>query len=124
MTDRPRLIILGEVAAPQQLTFEDLAALPAEFQVSDVSRIDPKRSGDAVRLSGLLQLAGVRSTAQYLGLHSDADDFHASIPLAPILEKAILIYRLDGRPLGAKQGGPFRFYIPDFAACHTHEIDE
>jgi hypothetical protein len=35
-----------------------------------------------------------------------------------------LIYQLDGQPLSVENGGPFRFSIPDFAACHTHEIDE
>ena len=35
-----------------------------------------------------------------------------------------MIYRLDGQPLPAKAGGPVRFFIPDFAACHTAEIDE
>jgi DMSO/TMAO reductase YedYZ molybdopterin-dependent catalytic subunit len=44
--------------------------------------------------------------------------------LAPVLDRAFLIYRLNGQPLSEKNGGPFRFYIPDFAACHTHEIDE
>jgi DMSO/TMAO reductase YedYZ molybdopterin-dependent catalytic subunit len=124
MSDRPVLRITGEVSTPQELTFEDLAAVPSEYQVRDVSRIDPKRSGDAVTLDGLLRRAGVLPTARYLGLHSRADDFHASIPLGPVRERAILIYCRDGGPLTPQQGGPFRFFIPDFAACHTHEIDE
>jgi DMSO/TMAO reductase YedYZ molybdopterin-dependent catalytic subunit len=124
MTAKAVLRIDGEVTTARELTFDDLAALPAEFQLSDVSRIDPKRQGDAVRLSGLLQLVGALPTSKYLGLHSRSDDFHASIPLAPVRDRAILIYRLDGKPLTAQSGGPFRFFIPDFAACHTHEIDE
>ena len=39
-------------------------------------------------------------------------------------ERAIVIYRLEGQPLPSSAGGPLRFYIPDFAACHTSEIDE
>src|SRR5262245_46014739 len=70
MTGLPRLSITGEVAAPKKLTFDDMAAIPAEFQISDVSRIDPKRAGDAVRLAGLLKLAGAKPAARYLGLHS------------------------------------------------------
>ena len=77
-----------------------------------------------VRLVGLLEMAGSRPTATYLGLHSSTDDFHASIPLAPVVERAMLIYRLDDQPLTADSGGPVRFYISDFAACHTDEIDE
>jgi DMSO/TMAO reductase YedYZ molybdopterin-dependent catalytic subunit len=124
MADEPVLTIAGELTTPRELRFEDLAALPDEYQVLDVSRIDPSRQGDAVTLQGLLQLVGAKPSAKYLGLHSASDDFHASIPLAPVRERAFVIYRLNGQPLTAKNGGPFRFYIPDYAACHTHEIDE
>jgi hypothetical protein len=41
-----------------------------------------------------------------------------------VRDRAVLIYRLDGRPLAESAGGPLRFFIPDFAACHTSEIDE
>jgi DMSO/TMAO reductase YedYZ molybdopterin-dependent catalytic subunit len=118
------LRIDGEVENPLSLSFADLAAIEGPFRVPDVSRIDPKRKGDAVRLAGLLERARPKSTVQYLTLHSSTDDFHASIPLAAIRERAILIYRLDGRPVPASAGGPVRFFIPDFAACHTDEVDE
>lgn len=120
----PTLLLEGLVARPLRLAFEDLAALDSAYQVVDVSRLDPKRQGDAVTLAGLLDLAGIDPRAKYLGLHSPRDDFHASLPLAPILSRAILIYRVGGAPLSVPAGGPFRFFIPDFAACHTHEIDE
>jgi hypothetical protein len=77
-----------------------------------------------VTLEALLRLVGVKPSARYLGLHASKDNFHASIPLAPIRDRALLIYSLHGQPLSDKQGGPFRFYIRDYAACHTHEIDE
>lgn len=116
--------IAGEVEQPHTLSFFDLAAIPAEHQVIDVSRLVPGRKGDAVKLSGILELVQPKATAKWLGLHSSTDDFHASIPLDAVAEKALVIYRLDGQPLPAKAGGPVRFFIPDFAACHTHEIDE
>ena len=75
-------------------------------------------------LSGILQRVGAKSSARYVGLHSSLDDFHASIPLEPVRERALLVYRLDGHPLDVKGGGPLRFFIPDHAACHTDEIDE
>jgi DMSO/TMAO reductase YedYZ molybdopterin-dependent catalytic subunit len=118
------LTISGEVQEPRSLTFNDLAAFPAEYQIVDVSRLIPGRKGDAVKLSGILQLVRPRATAKYLGLHSSTDNFHASIPLAAVAERALVIYRLDGQPLAPKAGGPVRFFIPDFAACHTDEIDE
>jgi DMSO/TMAO reductase YedYZ molybdopterin-dependent catalytic subunit len=118
------LMINGECEAPQTLEFEDLVGIPSEHQAIDVSRLVPGRNGDAVRLAGILELVRPKSTAQYLGLHSSTDDFHASIPLSAVADRALVIYRLDGQPLPAKAGGPVRFFIPDFAACHTAEIDE
>jgi DMSO/TMAO reductase YedYZ molybdopterin-dependent catalytic subunit len=118
------LTIAGEVADARTLTFADLAAIGSEHQVLDVSRIVPGRKGDAVRFTGILQLIQPKPTAKYLGLHSSTDNFHASIPLAAVVDRALVIYRLDGQPLPAKAGGPVRFFIPDFASCHTHEIDE
>jgi DMSO/TMAO reductase YedYZ molybdopterin-dependent catalytic subunit len=44
--------------------------------------------------------------------------------LDAVLERGILIYRLNGEPLPTKAGGPFRFFIPNFAACHSAEVDE
>jgi DMSO/TMAO reductase YedYZ molybdopterin-dependent catalytic subunit len=124
MNDTTLLRIEGEVERPLSLSFADLTAFDARHQVADVSRLDPKRAGDAVRLSGLLERAGVRPTAKYLSLHSSTDDFHASIPLDAVRERAIVIYRLGGEGLPVKAGGPLRFFIPDFAACHTQEVDE
>lgn len=118
------LRISGEVSVARDLTSADLAALPAEHQVPDVSAIDPKRNGAAVRLQGVLQLVGVKPEAKYLTLHAAADDFHASVPLADVRDRGLLIYQLNGRPLPLSAGGPVRFYVQDFAACHSHEIDE
>ena len=118
------LTISGDVQHPRSLTFDDLSAIAAEHQIADVSRLIPGRKGDAVKLSGILELVKPRSTARYLGLHASADNFHASIPLAAVVDRALVIYRLEGQPLPAKTGGPVRFFIPDFAACHTGEIDE
>jgi DMSO/TMAO reductase YedYZ molybdopterin-dependent catalytic subunit len=121
---RPALILEGEVERPVALSFDDLAALPASCQVRDVSQLDPKRKGDAVTLGGIIDRVRPAAKARYLTLHSSADNFHASIPLAAVRERAILIYRLDGQPLPAAAGGPVRFFIPDFATCHTSEVDE
>lgn len=116
--------IQGRIARACHLAAKDLAALDARHQVADVSQIDPKRKGTAVTLAGLLELVGVAPDAKWLGLHSSKDNFHASIPLAAVRERALLIYQLDGGPLPESAGGPVRFFIPDFAACHTAEIDE
>jgi DMSO/TMAO reductase YedYZ molybdopterin-dependent catalytic subunit len=120
----PTLVIEGDVETPASLTYADLSALPEEAQVRDVSRLDAKRKGDAVKFSALVELVRPRSGVRYLTLHASNDDFHASIPLDSVRERAILIYRLNGQPLPLSAGGPLRFFIPDFAACHTAEVDE
>jgi DMSO/TMAO reductase YedYZ molybdopterin-dependent catalytic subunit len=124
MSDERLLFVDGEVDFPGPLSLEDLASIPEAFQVRDVSRLDPARTGDAVSLEGILYRVGVRPTARYLTLHASADNFHASIPLEPVRGRAVLIYRLAGEALPARSGGPVRFFIPDHAACRTHEIDE
>ncbi|MBL9122547.1 MAG: molybdopterin-dependent oxidoreductase [Planctomycetaceae bacterium] len=124
MSAQSALRIDGLVAHPLELNYDALAAMDADAQVADVSRFDPARKGDAVRLSALLQLAGVKPEGDYLTLHASLDDFHASVPLAEVRERGLLIYRLDGEPLPRQSGGPIRFLIPDYAACKTAEIDD
>jgi DMSO/TMAO reductase YedYZ molybdopterin-dependent catalytic subunit len=121
---QPTLTVDGEIESPAVLTYHDLAAVAAEFQIADVSRLDPKRKGDAVKLAGLLARVRPKPSARYLTLHASKDGFHASIPLDAVRDSAILIYRLEARPLPESAGGPVRFFIPDFAACHTSEVDE
>ena len=118
------LKVSGAVTRDCELTEESLAGIDGRHQIADVSQLDPKRKGRAVTLEGLLALVGVKPEARWLGLHSSKDDFHASIPLAAVRERAVLIYQLDGRALPESAGGPVRFFIPDFAACHTAEVDE
>ena len=124
MNDAILLRIDGAVDVPSQLTFQDLVAVDDEYQIPDVSQYDSQRKGSAIRLEALLRLAKAKASAKYIGLHSSTDDFHASIPLSPVRERAMVIYKLDDQPRAAQSGGPVRFFIPDHAACHTDEIDE
>jgi DMSO/TMAO reductase YedYZ molybdopterin-dependent catalytic subunit len=118
------LAIRGEVAKPRKLSVEELSDLPASEQVADARELGAKRPGQAVRLAAVLDLCEPSADAKYLGLHASADDFHASVPLAPLLARAIIIYSLDGQPLPTSAGGPFRLYIPNHTECHMSEIDE
>jgi len=114
----------GQIHHPCRLSLEDLRRLPAADQVADVGQLDPKRQGRAVRLSAVLDLLQVDPVVTHLGLHASRDDFHASIPLKPVRDRALIIYELQGEPLAERWGGPFRFFVPDHAACQLHEIDE
>jgi DMSO/TMAO reductase YedYZ molybdopterin-dependent catalytic subunit len=114
----------GAVEVPLELTFDDLAALPAEAQVGDVSRFHPGRRGDGVVLEALLERARPRAEANYLTLHADRDDFHVSVPLQAVRGEGIVVYKLGDERLGSEQGGPIRFLVRDPAACHTDQLDD
>lgn len=122
-TEPVTLRIDGEVNHPVDLSYHDLCKLE-HGQVRDISRMVAKRQGDAVTLVALLEVADTKPTATYLGLHSSADNFHASIPLESVRSRGLLIYRVQDQPLRSDQGGPFRFFIPDHDQCHTSEVDE
>jgi DMSO/TMAO reductase YedYZ molybdopterin-dependent catalytic subunit len=119
-----KLLIDGEVRQPVSWTAANLAAIHAAHQISDIGRFDAKRSGRAVRLAGILSVVGEKPAARWLTLYSSRDNFHASIPLAAVRDRAMIVYERDGQPLGEQSGGPFRFFIPDHANCHTADVDE
>jgi 2-dehydropantoate 2-reductase len=119
-----RLIVDGLVKKTLSLTAVDLAQVVAQHQVDDVGAVVPGRRGRGVTLRGLLELAVPEASADYLTLHSQSDDFHASVPLAAVRDSGVLVYELDGQPLPASAGGPIRFLLPDTAACHMAEVDE
>lgn len=122
--DQPSFRIDGLVATPLVLTRSQLEALPESAQVLDVSRFEGKKQGDAVTLDFLLNLAGVSPEANYMTLHAERDDFHVSVPLDAVRAQGLLIYKIGDQELTASQGGPFRFLIRDFAACHSAELDD
>ncbi len=123
-TAQTLLTIDGLVAKPLALDLDALAAIDPGRQVSDASRLDPARKGQAVALVGLLEAAEAMPEADYLTLHASADDFYASIPLAAVRDRAFVVYRIDGRPLSEAEGGPLRLFIRDVASCHADQVDE
>lgn len=118
------LTIDGMVDQALRLTFADLDAMPEATRVADVSRFHPKRRGDGVTLHSLLERAGVRPEANYVTLHADRDDFHVSVPLDPVREQGVVVYRLADGHLTIEEGGPIRFLVRDPAVCNTGELDE
>jgi DMSO/TMAO reductase YedYZ molybdopterin-dependent catalytic subunit len=120
----PLLTIDGLVEIPLSIGFEEIAAIPADAHVADVSAHAAGRAGEAVTLESLLALARPLADANYVTLHAGRDDFHVSIPLEAVRSEAFLIFRLDGAPLDVKKGGPFRLVIKDAAACRTAELDD
>ena len=119
-----RLTIDGLVENPVLIGHDELSQFPVSDQVVDVSRFAGKKQGDAVTLDSLLRLVKPLPEANYLTLHAGRDDFHVSIPLEAVKSEGLLVYHLNGMPLDVEQGGPFRFLIKDFAACHSAELDD
>jgi DMSO/TMAO reductase YedYZ molybdopterin-dependent catalytic subunit len=118
------LIVDGAVENPLRLGFGDLAALPDEHQIPDVSPYHPGREGRGVDLRALLARARPKPEARFLTLHADRDDFHVSISLDAIRDRGMIVYGLGGGPLESSKGGPIRFLVRDPASCHTAELDE
>ena len=118
------LIVDGAVDRPARWTYHDLTAFDEAEQVRDVSRFPSRKSGDGVTLEAILARVQPKPEADYLTLHASRDDFHVSVPLAPIRAEGVVVYRIEDGPLPRSQGGPVRFLIRDPSACHTSELDD
>jgi G3E family GTPase len=91
---------------------EALIALPGG--VADVSALVPKRSGAAARVSALLDAHAADAAGE--AVVCAADGFASEpVPLRALRE-GLLVHSLDGEPLDAKQGGPYRLLIPEGVA--------
>ncbi|MFG0336286.1 MAG: molybdopterin-dependent oxidoreductase [Maioricimonas sp. JB049] len=113
----------GAVRSPRNWTLDELLALPREDLVPDVSRLDIRRAGTAVKLSALLDRMDLEPAATHLTLHSSSDGFAATVPIEAVRETGLLIVAFDGQPLPPQAGGPSRFFLPEAAACSTAELD-
>ena len=58
----------------------------------------------------------------HVTLHSE-DGFSASLAIADVRDLGIVLFEQDGGPLDSRFGGPFRFLIPNAAACKTADLD-
>ena len=119
-----RLKISGEVERPIEMTREEFGSIDASARVDDLSRLGVDKRGSAVKLRALVERAGPKATVRFVTFHAPRDDFYASAPLDRIIDEGYVIYGLDGAELPESNGGPFRFFIPNPAACKTDEIDE
>ncbi len=102
-----RIEITGAVTAPQAYGRDELAALGG--QIPDAGAVAPGRRGPTPE-------------ARYLTLEAEAG-YAASIPVEAVREQAIIIFAVDDGAVPREEGGPFRFLIPDVAACQTAEVD-
>jgi 2-dehydropantoate 2-reductase len=106
------LRIDGAVLQPVTLDRAALAALPAEHHVSDLSALLPGVKGKGIKVKGLLEVPALEVDADHATFHSQDGQFAASLTLAQASEHGVLVYEMDGAPLPASKGGPFRLLTP------------
>jgi sulfane dehydrogenase subunit SoxC len=129
-----RLIIHGLVAQPWAFTMDDLKRFPATSRLAFIecsgnSAIEWKApTGQTVQqthgltstsewtgvaLKTVLREVGVKPDALWmLAEGSDAAAMTRSLPLAPLIEEALLCYAQNGESLRPEQGYPLRLLLP------------
>jgi DMSO/TMAO reductase YedYZ molybdopterin-dependent catalytic subunit len=115
------LIVEGELDTPRSIDPSELRRVPV--QIEDVSALVPGREGSAVWLRDVLAQRGLKPSARFATLASADGKFAISVPLQPLLERAILVYRTGGAPLSAAKGGPVRLLLTGKIECEAPDID-
>jgi DMSO/TMAO reductase YedYZ molybdopterin-dependent catalytic subunit len=110
------LKVVGEVAHPLTLTWEEVLALPSITSISDFhcvtswSRLDNRWEGVAFQM--LAERVQPKPHAQYV-IGEDDWGYTANLPLEVLMDDDVLLaYKHDGRELEAVHGGPLRLVVP------------
>lgn len=114
--DTYRLKIDGLVDRPATYTLADLRALPQTRMVRDVQCVTgwrvPGTPFEGVRLSQLLEAAGVRSSAGAVRFTCFDGAYTESLTLAQARRADVLVaLRMQDKDLGHSHGGPVRLYV-------------
>ena len=78
------------------------------------------REGGAVWLHALVAPS---PRARFATLASADGKFAISVPLSPLLERALLVYRLGDAPLPPSKGGPVRVLLTGDVPCSGEQLD-
>lgn len=71
-----------------------------------------KLSFTGIRMSRLLRLVGLPSSASALYMHA-LDDYHVNLPVGGVASDGFLATRVDGQPIRIAKGGPIRLLFTD-----------
>jgi len=112
-----RLRVEGMVTAPRTLSFEELAGLPRQSQVTDFHCVEgwsvDDVPWDGVHLSHLFELVTPAPRATHVTFHTLGGKYNESLPLSVALEpRTILGYGVAGATLPLKHGFPVRLVAP------------
>ncbi len=115
-SDAWNFVVEGLVENPMKLTYEEFLKLPKIVSVSDFhcvtgwSRLDNKWEG--VTFKTIFNLAKPLKKAKYVTVVAEGD-YTTSLSIDELLEDDVLLaYKLDGKPLEPKHGGPLRLVVP------------
>ncbi len=86
-----------------------MAALPSV--VDDAAAVAEGAVGRAVRVADVIAAASPRSSATHCTVIGDGGGYRASIPLDSLSNGGWLAFALEGGPLPAERGGPFRLTV-------------
>ncbi|MEV0735783.1 molybdopterin-dependent oxidoreductase [Streptomyces sp. NPDC050549] len=111
-----RLTVDGLVDKPATYTLADLRAMPQTRLVKDVQCVTgwrvPGTPFEGVRLSRLLDVAGVRAKAGAVRFTCFDGAYTESLTLDQARRSDILVaLRMQDKPLGHDHGGPVRLYV-------------
>jgi DMSO/TMAO reductase YedYZ molybdopterin-dependent catalytic subunit len=110
------LEITGLVESPLSLGFDELCAMTPVTMTADIhcvtkwSKFDTTWTG--VRLSDLLDLAGVRPDATHVIQHAEYG-YSTNLALEQVRQPDVLVaYAYEGQPLDPEHGAPVRTVVP------------
>ncbi|WP_434028152.1 molybdopterin-dependent oxidoreductase [Streptomyces graminofaciens] len=111
-----RLTVDGLVDKPTSYTLADLRALPQTRMVKDVQCVTgwrvPDTPFEGVRLSALLDAAGVRSSAGAVRFTCFDGAYTESLTLEQARRSDVLVaLRMQDKDIGHNHGGPVRLYV-------------
>jgi len=110
------LTVSGLVESPLNLSWQDFLGLPKVTSVSDFhcvegwSVLDQRWQG--VPFRAIVEMVKPKGEAKYVTFECD-DGYTTSLPITDLLdENVLLVYKLEGRFLEPKHGGPLRLLVP------------
>ena len=111
-----RLAVGGLVDRPLDLGFEDLFDLPQTALTRDFQCVTGWRVADVawrgVKLSALLDAAGVQPSATALRFHSFDGVYTESLTLEQARRDDVLVvHEMEGKPVTTPHGGPVRLLV-------------
>ncbi|WP_255952766.1 molybdopterin-dependent oxidoreductase [Streptomyces odontomachi] len=114
--DDYRLTVGGLVDRPDVYSLARLRALPQTRLVHDVQCVTgwrvPSTAFEGVRLSALLDAAGVRPTAKAVRFTCFDGEYSESLTLAQARRSDVLVaLRMQDKPVSHAHGGPVRLYV-------------